>query len=73
MVVVKNLEWLVHMNSVTLKQRTDGQIQVTSVRVDKKFYDENPQIKQDLKNRMEYILEANNVRVLKDVGIVEWD
>ncbi len=60
------------MFSVTLKQRVDGQVQVTSIRVPKEVLNEEPFIKDQLKNEMERILEHNHVRVLKDIGIVQY-
>jgi len=59
--------------SITLKQRVDGQIQVTSVRVPKEVLLEEPFIKEEIKREMEKKLEDNHVKVLKDVGIVEYD
>ena len=61
------------MYSVTCKQRVDGQVQVTSVLVPKEVLDEQPFIKQQLKKEMERMLEEKNIRVLKDVGVVEYD
>ena len=58
--------------SITTKQRVDGQVQVTSVRVPKEVLDIDPWIKQKIKNEMERIMENLNIRVLKDVGIVQY-
>ena len=58
--------------SITCKQRTDGQVQVTSVRVPKEILHEDPFIKQKIKNVMERALEDNHIRVLKDVGVVQY-
>lgn len=58
--------------SITTKQRVDGQVQVTSVRVPKEVLDIDPWIKQKIKNEMERIMEHGHIRVLKDVGIVQY-
>jgi len=60
------------MNSITLRQKVDGQIQVVKIRVDKQLFDENPFIKSELKREMEDKLKENNIRVLEDIGIVEY-
>ena len=59
------------MNSITLKQKVDGQIQVVKIRIDKKFYDEIPFLKSELKREMEDKLKENGIRVLEDIGVVE--
>jgi len=58
--------------SITIKQRVDGQIQVTSIKVPKIALDENPFIKEEIKKEMENKLEENHIKVLKDIGIVEY-
>ncbi len=58
--------------SVTLKQRVDGQVQVTSVKVPKDFLKEHPFIKEEMKHSMERILESNHIKVLKDIGIIQY-
>lgn len=58
--------------SITTKQRVDGQVQVTSIRVPKEVLLEDPFIKQKIKNEMERALESAHIRVLKDVGIVQY-
>ena len=60
------------MYSITTKQRTDGQVQVTSVRVPKDILNEDPFIKEKIRNEMERKLRDNNIRVLEDVGIVQY-
>lgn len=60
------------MFSATLKQRVDGQVQVTSIRVPKDFLKEHPYIKEEMKNSMERILEQNHIKVLKDVGVIQY-
>ena len=59
--------------SITIKQRVDGQIQVTSIRVSKDILDEDPFIKSELKHEMENKLKENGIRVLEDIGVVEYD
>ncbi len=60
------------MLSIILKQKTDGQIRVSSVRVDKESFDENPFIKDQIKNMLERKLEEKNIKVLKDKGVVDY-
>ncbi len=59
--------------SITIKQRVDGQIQVTSIRVSKDILDEDPFIKSELKREMEDKLKENGIKVLEDIGVVEYD
>jgi hypothetical protein len=59
--------------SISLKQRVDGQVQVTRIRVPKEALIEEPFLKEQIKNMMERILEDNNIKVLKDKGIIEYD
>lgn len=59
--------------SLTLKQKTDGQIQVTGIRVPKEVLIEQPFIKRQIKNAMENLLKEKNVKVLEDVGIIQYD
>ncbi len=58
--------------SITIKQRVDGQIQVTSIRVSKDILAEDPFIKSELKREMEDKLKENGIRVLEDIGVVEY-
>ena len=58
--------------SITIKQKVDGQIQVTSIKVPKIVLDENPFIKEEIKKEMENKLEENHIKVLKDIGVVEY-
>lgn len=58
--------------SITIKQRVDGQIQVTSVKVPQIVLLEDPFIKEEIKKEMENKLEENHIKVLKDIGIVEY-
>jgi len=60
------------MNSITLRQKVDGQIQVVKIRVDRYILDENPFIKEEVKRLMEDKLEEGGIRVLKDIGVVEY-
>lgn len=62
-----------HKYSISLKQKVDGQIQVTRVRVPKEVIMEDPFIKEKIKNEMERILEESNIKVLKDKGIIQYD
>ncbi len=62
-----------HKYSISLKQKVDGQIQVTRVRVPKEVIMEDPFIKEKIKNEMERILEEGNIKVLKDKGIIQYD
>jgi hypothetical protein len=59
--------------SVSLKQKVDGQVQVTRIRVPKESLIEQPFLKDQIKNVMEKILEENNIKVLKDKGVVDYD
>ncbi len=74
------LKWLAHTRktmsqrfSISLKQKVDGQVQVTRVRVPKEILDEQPFLKQQIKKQMESMLERHNIKVMKDKGIVEYD
>ena len=58
--------------SITTKQRVDGQVQVTSIRVPKEVLFEDPFIKEKIKKSMEFTLRDNNIRVLEDVGVVQY-
>ena len=58
--------------SITTKMRVDGQVQVTSIRVPKEVYHEDPFIKLKIKNRMERALESAHIRVLKDIGVIQY-
>ena len=59
--------------SISLKQKVDGQVQVTRIRVPKETLVEQPFLKQQIKKQMESILEIHNIKVMKDKGIVEYD
>ena len=59
--------------SISLKQKVDGQVQVTRIRVPKEILAEEPFLKQQIKKQMESMLERNNIKVMKDKGIVEYD
>jgi len=59
--------------SISLKQKVDGQVQVTRVRVPKEILDEEPFLKQQIKKQMELLLERNNINVMKDKGVIEYD
>ena len=61
------------MNSIKLRQKTDGQVQVASVRVDKDVLLNDPHIKKRLKTEMENLMERNGIKVLRDVGVIEYD
>ena len=61
------------MYNITLKQRTDGKIRVSSVYVSNDIYEENPFIKEQIKNAMEKKLEENGIKVLKDKGVVQFN
>ena len=74
------LKWSVRMRmdmsqkfSITLKQKVDGQIQVTRIRIPKEVLDEQPFLKQQIKKQMESILKMHNIKVMGDKGIVEYD
>ena len=56
-----------------MKQKVDGQVQVTRIRVPKESLIEQPFLKDQIKNMMEKILEENNIKVLKDKGVVDYD
>lgn len=59
--------------SISLKQKVDGQVQVTRIRVPKETLVEQPFLKQQIKKQMESMLEIHNIKVMKDKGIVEYD
>ena len=59
--------------SITLKQKVDGQIQVTRIRIPKEILDEQPFLKQQIKKQMELMLKMRNIKVMGDKGIVEYD
>ena len=59
--------------SITTKQRVDGQIQVTQVRVPKEVLVEDPFIKQKIKNEMERVMEDAGFKVLKDIGVIQYE
>ena len=59
--------------SISLKQKVDGQIQVTRIRIPKGILDEQPFLKQQIKKQMESILKMHNIKVMGDKGIVEYD
>jgi hypothetical protein len=59
--------------SISLKQKVDGQIQVTRIRIPKETLDEQPFLKQQIKKQMESILKIHNIKVMGDKGIVEYD
>lgn len=58
---------------ITLKQRTDGQIRVSSIFIPKEVRLEEPFLKEQLRKEIESLLEENHIRVLKDVGFVDFD
>ena len=60
------------MNSITLRQKVDGQIQVVKIRVDPQLFNGNPFIKSELKRGMENKLKESGIRVLEDIGVVEY-
>ena len=55
--------------SISLKQKVDGQVQVTRIRVPKEILVEQPFLKQQIKKQMESMLEIHNIKVMKDKGI----
>jgi len=59
--------------SVTFKQKYDGQIHVVGIKVPLEVLRENPWIKNEIKRKIEDVLTANYIRVLPDVGIIEYD
>jgi hypothetical protein len=61
------------MYALILKQRNDGQIRVSSIRVPKEVLDEQPFIKDQIKNNVERMLESKYIKVLKDRGVVEFE
>ncbi len=58
---------------IILRMRVDGQVQVTGIRIPTEIYREDPFIKDKVKNRMEKMLKNNNIMVLEDVGVVQYD
>ena len=66
----------VNMNqkfSISLKQKVDGQVQVTRIRVPKESLIDDPFLKEKIKNEMERLLKENGIKVLKDRGIIEYE
>lgn len=63
---------LIQLYRILLKQKADGQIQVTGIRVPKEIFDNNPFIKQQIKNAFELTLKEKHIKVLGDVGIVQY-
>ncbi len=59
--------------SISLKQKYDGQIHVVGIKVPTEILREDPWIKDEIKHDMERMLEAINVKVLKDIGIIEYN
>ena len=59
--------------SISLKQKVDGQVQVTRIRIPKEVLDEQPFLKQQIKKQMESMLKMHNIKVMGDKGIVEYD
>ena len=57
---------------LVLKQRVDGQVQVTGIRVPKLELYENQFNKKQIKNAMERLMRENHIMVLDDIGIVEY-
>jgi len=58
--------------SITLRQKVDGQVQVTNIKVPQSVLLESPFIKEEIKQEMENKLEENHIKVLKDIGVVEY-
>ena len=58
--------------SISLKQKVDGQVQVTRIRVPKESLIDDPFLKEKIKNEMERLLKENGIKVLKDKGIVDY-
>ena len=73
MLVHTLLDMIQIMFSIILKQQPDGQIRVSSVRVEQELFDNDPFIKSKIKNQMERALEENHIKVLKDKGVVDID
>lgn len=59
------------LNSITLKQHKDGQIEVRRVNISDKFYNEDPLLKISIKKEMAQILRDNNIKVFEDDGIIQ--
>lgn len=60
------------MNHIVLRQKADGTIQVASVRVTKKTYDDDMFLKKKIKHEMERLFEDNHIKVYGDEGVVEY-
>lgn len=61
------------MYSITLKQRTDGQIRVSSIWVPTQDRLENPYLKEEMRKDMENMLKDKHIKVLEDIGYVDFD
>lgn len=55
-------------NEIVLRQKSDGQVRVSMVRVTQEELDKNPFIKQQLKSDIEQALEKRGIMVFGDVG-----
>lgn len=60
------------MYRLTLKQRTDGQIRVSSIRIPKEVRLNNPYLREEMKNEMERMLKERGIKVLEDIGFVDF-
>jgi len=59
--------------SITIKQKNDGQIRVSSVKIPPEEFLNDYWAKSEMKHEMERMLERAGMRVLKDIGVVEYD
>ena len=60
------------MFSIRIKQKADGQLQVSRIRAPKHVIEQNPFIKEEIKKEMERALEDHNMRVIKEIGVIDF-
>lgn len=61
------------MFTITLLQKADGQIHVAGIRIPKEIRLEKPFLKNEIKYKLEEMLREKNIRVLEDVGVIEYN
>jgi len=61
------------LNEIILRQRVDGKIQITSVKIDQRFLDENPYLKVQLKKSAEREFESRGWKIISEKGGVSYE
>jgi len=61
------------LNEIILRQRVDGKIQITSVKIDQRFLDENPYLKVQLKKSAEREFENRGWKIISEKGGVSYE